>query len=584
MKAIVVDRYWPKFSLVINRRLSSRSLERIFFAIFLLVYCVYAGIFISHTSFVFAGERFFVLADDSMISMRYAKNLAAGYGLVWNPGGELVEGYSNFLWTLVMTSFHLLNFHPSKISLYLQIVGAILLMLNLIWVWKIAGLVSKGSPFVCVAAVILTGFYFPLNYWGLMGYEVSLLVLLVSLSVWEALKNLESDKLPIWLYLLFVVGLLTRDDMLPFFLGITVFLFIVDHRKRYRHLLVGGTVLAAVFVGHTAFRWFYYGDVLPNTYYLKLVGYPILLRLSCGLIVFLGFLLRMNLSLLLLLLVACLVRRDKLLALLAWLCLIQSAYSIYVGGDAWEQYGWSNRYLSVVIPLLFILITVSLGTLIERWNRARLPLSWNGNLPGSGMKLVKPVLVLMILFSLNAYDGLVSLRQWVLLSPAPEIEYIHRSVIMGLRVQAITNPEAKVAVIMAGAAPYFMDRIAIDLLGKNDRWIAHRPMLLPDRTMSVFERLTFFRPGHLKIDYVYAFQGLQPDVVMQIWKDRQKALDLLADTYMIVDINGSEMRVFLKEGSPNIRWDVLPSPSGEHKRGKHSFLRPDDRWEYKDAW
>ena len=39
--------------------------------------------------------------DDSFISLRFAENWANGSGLVFNPG-ERVEGYSNFLWTLVL--------------------------------------------------------------------------------------------------------------------------------------------------------------------------------------------------------------------------------------------------------------------------------------------------------------------------------------------------------------------------------------------------------------------------------------------------------------------------------------------------
>src|SRR3990172_4168172 len=42
------------------------------------------------------------MADDAMISARYARNLARGYGLTYNRGSgeEAVEGYSNFIWTL----------------------------------------------------------------------------------------------------------------------------------------------------------------------------------------------------------------------------------------------------------------------------------------------------------------------------------------------------------------------------------------------------------------------------------------------------------------------------------------------------
>ena len=38
--------------------------------------------------------------DDSFIGYRYATNLEAGEGLVFNPG-EHVEGYTSFLWVVL---------------------------------------------------------------------------------------------------------------------------------------------------------------------------------------------------------------------------------------------------------------------------------------------------------------------------------------------------------------------------------------------------------------------------------------------------------------------------------------------------
>lgn len=55
---------------------------------------------------VFAAETplfFRWIPDDAYISFRYAENLAAGYGLVFNAG-ERVEGFSNLLWTLFLSA------------------------------------------------------------------------------------------------------------------------------------------------------------------------------------------------------------------------------------------------------------------------------------------------------------------------------------------------------------------------------------------------------------------------------------------------------------------------------------------------
>src|SRR5258708_7855289 len=68
---------------------------RVFVAVAIALAAVYYGVFVFKTSFLVNGERYFCLYDDAMISMRYAKNLAQGFGLVWNPGGERVEGFTN---------------------------------------------------------------------------------------------------------------------------------------------------------------------------------------------------------------------------------------------------------------------------------------------------------------------------------------------------------------------------------------------------------------------------------------------------------------------------------------------------------
>ncbi|MBA2669896.1 MAG: hypothetical protein H0U67_05945, partial [Gemmatimonadetes bacterium] len=41
--------------------------------------------------------------EDAFITFRYSQHLAAGYGLgAWNIGGERVEGYTSFLWMLLL--------------------------------------------------------------------------------------------------------------------------------------------------------------------------------------------------------------------------------------------------------------------------------------------------------------------------------------------------------------------------------------------------------------------------------------------------------------------------------------------------
>jgi hypothetical protein len=245
--------------------------------------CVYYAAFILRTSFVLDGVRHFCLFDDAMISMRYARNLAHGYGLVWNPGGERVEGFTNPLWTLYLALFHLLPISPQKLSLPVQISGAVFLLGALLYVKRIALLLSCGSPLAAFTAVALTAFYLPLVNWSLQGMEVSLLALLVTAAAYHLLASLPRDEFSALPYLLLGAALLVRLDAMVPLLTMLLFGLLAQRQHRRRHLLLGIIALALGLGSQTVFRVLYYGDLLPNTYYLKLTGYPASLRVLRGL-------------------------------------------------------------------------------------------------------------------------------------------------------------------------------------------------------------------------------------------------------------------------------------------------------------
>src|SRR4051812_9407292 len=53
--------------------------------------------------------------DDAYITYRYARNLVRGFGLVYNPG-ERIEGYTNFLWTLLVAGGLKLRLEPNVVT------------------------------------------------------------------------------------------------------------------------------------------------------------------------------------------------------------------------------------------------------------------------------------------------------------------------------------------------------------------------------------------------------------------------------------------------------------------------------------
>ena len=94
-----------------------------------LLACALAAwvLFIARTLFWVDGHLHATLFDDAMISMRYARNLAAGHGLVWNPGGPHVQGYTNPLWTFVMAAIHAAGVPPRLAAVAVMGISVIVL-------------------------------------------------------------------------------------------------------------------------------------------------------------------------------------------------------------------------------------------------------------------------------------------------------------------------------------------------------------------------------------------------------------------------------------------------------------------------
>ena len=72
------------------------------------------------------------VCDDAFISFRYAKNLKEGLGLVYNSG-EFVEGFTNFLWTILISVGMNFNLDPIHIS---SAFGILFYFLTLVVLYK----------------------------------------------------------------------------------------------------------------------------------------------------------------------------------------------------------------------------------------------------------------------------------------------------------------------------------------------------------------------------------------------------------------------------------------------------------------
>lgn len=534
--------------------MTSRLLRNILFGLLLAGYIYYGIQYIRKSAITVQGQTYYVLFDDAMISMRYAYNLAHGNGLVWNAG-EYVEGFTNPLWVGYMALFHLFPIPANIISFYIQLSGLVFLALNLFFVRKIVEEFTDHF-IVMLAAVALTAFYGPLNTWGLLGMEVSLLTLILSVVTWLALRSVSLFN-P-WIYILLAISTLIRIDMAVPYMIVFAVLFISQPQYRKQHV-AWATVLFILFLGgQTLARYFYYGEVLPNTYYLKVEGWPISLRVMRGLYAFIWFTYYNNWAFTLLPFPLLLFRRDWKVILLFVLLIGQVAYSVYVGGDAWESHGGANRYVALAMPIFFILFAWALHELLTR---AAAIFEWRWEAL-RGAYLVYGLIFTMAMINFNLLLGdWKSIERWQFDRRLDYIAGNERNLRLALALQSTTRPGASIAVIAAGTIPYLLpDHYAIDILGKTDPVIARgpiRPSLgIPDVAFLQPGNENRMRPGHMKWNYAHTIGQLKPDVIVSLWDETKKEAEPYLEEYVLTDL-GDKNVVYVRRDSQNILWDQV---------------------------
>lgn len=524
-------------------------------AVLLLVFLAWGGWLIFRTSFLVGEQRYFTLFDDAMISMTYARNVLEGHGLNWARHGEPVEGFTHPLWVVPMVAANLLPVELRFRSLPMQLFSlAVLAMLvvavrRLVLSWFSAEHARHWLP-----AAVMTAFCYSLVYWSLMGMETGFQALLAVVAVHLAIATVEGRReRHVELWLVCAASYLLRMDML-LMVG-AVQLWVVARgglrRGRARWLAGLGIFLAAV-LGYSLFRWVYFHDLLPNTYYLKLTGIPLVVRLLRGLLTLESFV--RNHLILLLAGVAgavALLRRDRRTELPVAIFALYCAYSVWVGGDAWdldtEVPVRANRYFSFVLPLLFVLLNGALNQALDAWARRRE--GYRTRLAAVGAASVLGLLLLNGLWP-AAGTGQTTDQAWHLMAGTdrPPLTDSHRIVIRQLqRLQRQVEPGATVATAWAGIPAYFSDYKMVDILGFNDRHVARQPSRLPGDE----DHPKVFRPGHDRWDFDYLLKDVRPDAFFQIWGPRLEGLKVGE----LMTGAGYERRqsVWLKRGSPFVR-------------------------------
>ena len=541
--------------------LNTRKLEKVIIVVISIGFVIWSAAFIYRSSFIAVdGKRYFCLFDDAMISMRYAWNFSHGLGLVWNTG-EFIQGYTNLLMTLLM-SFSTLIFDKSTAALFIQIIGVGFMLAIACVTLKISDIIAQNNNQRCLALVRVLSFfcalsYYPLAYWSLMGMETGLLTLLLLLGILSAFNYTRSNKSALLLLVVGCLGLayLTRNDSLIF--AILIWSYITwetftskPGRKHFWQLFAAISLYFLFVIGQLVFQYLYYGELLPNTYTLKLTGMPLLVRIKNGVGFVKPFLIATALILILPAVDLVFDFGKRKLLLLSIIC-SAIGYQVYIGGDPWNYW----RIMSPSMPLAIVLFISAINDIVFVMLRTKTLRVYFLRNPIFPRKHITEFLVISL-----TLIGLLSanwrfLIEISLLRKPYQAQANQDNVNTAIALSQLTTSDATIGVFWAGSIPYFIDRKAIDFLGKSDRYIAQ---LLPDVSGSVSWSGMDSVPGHNKYDLNYSIKNLEPTYVQDVMWGKQNLSKWAESKYVKVKYDSASL--FLLEGSPSVFWNKINLP------------------------
>ncbi len=207
------------------------------------------------------------IVDDAGITFAYAKNLAQGHGITAQPGMAPVEGYSNPLWMLILSLAHFLRvFH---VVLTPKIISGLCFLGTAFFVRK-TFLALRFPEWNALGVMMLLAVNTPYVLWANSGLENGLYVFLLSLLLYRLFSS-PDHRADLTISLLLI---LVRPE--AFLWGL---LFPLSYFLKRNNVQPTGRIIGVFFAGWivflmliSLFRRLYFGDWLPNPFYVKMPG------------------------------------------------------------------------------------------------------------------------------------------------------------------------------------------------------------------------------------------------------------------------------------------------------------------------
>jgi len=475
----------------------------------------FAGLGVLAVILYYYARMFDFIQDDSFITYRYVKNFTEGHGLVFNIG-ERVEGYTCFLWVILLAGVKSLGFNFISAS---QVLGIISSLVTLLFTYLISTKIfpkNKGAAYNLVftlSASAMLAANGSFAYWAVSGMETGLFACFITLGIYLYLSEIKenSDGFPIS-SLVFLFAALTRPEgNLIFAVTVLHKIIITLRQPREKNVSVMQVLLSknnliwiGLYIGpalvYMIWRYSYYGFLLPNTFYAKtgssLEYFATGFDYTWTFLKSYGFY-----GLFVLVAFYTLTSKEKFYSYLylVMIFIVFTIYVIFVGGDVLRP----NRFFVPIMPVFFILVQEGLAMLVGLFDKKR--------------EMAMGAIVGLLVIGGSTYYTYSEEKETIKGYSELENGLVEK---MKLTAGWLKNKQSQngkpltVAATTIGAISYYSDVNLIDMLGLTDKEVAHNPMPIPEiSSKDVGWRERNYNVEYImsrKPDYIYFSTGIKP--------------------------------------------------------------------------
>jgi len=208
--------------------------------------------------------------EDAAMLMRYADHLAHGYGIVWNVGGQPVDGATDFLFMVSVAGLMKVGIPLGRAVRGLGMFSVAALALLIYWVnrrlWK------SGIAFAILSALYLAvgaGLTYVAAYFG-----TPFFALFAAITWTLGLILIQKTNPSFWLSLLFalcalITGLVRPEGVILTALMLISIIVMKGWRASGKTIVIFTAVFLILGGAYFVWRWNYFGYPLPNPFYKK---------------------------------------------------------------------------------------------------------------------------------------------------------------------------------------------------------------------------------------------------------------------------------------------------------------------------